>query len=231
MNRITNRIMNRRIMNRKIMNRKAASGEIRNRKMIHRKTAAVLCVIALCIILPRAKTTAAAGEPGQFRSRGVICYQDAGGQQIILDAGDLEKLFQCAAEGKSGLSGALSGVGTKLIQKDTGYFYTREPKEESSIDIIQSPHEMQSVDFDLLLQALAESQTLPDGYEETYVLASSDNLTLGRSAWSDGSLLRGNNHDLTQHYMKGWMEGSGNTEYEAIYDGEGRWIGYRAKQV
>lgn len=203
--------------------------KIWNKRIINKKTMAVLCTAALCVMLPWAKTTAAAGESGQFRSRGVICYQDAGGQQIILDAGDFDRLFQCAAEGKSGLSGALSGVGTKLIQGDSGYFYTRDPQAEASIDGIRTSHEMQAVDFDLLLQALAESQTLPDGYEETYVLASSDNLTLGRSAWSDGSLLRGNNHDLTQHYMQGWMEGSGNADYEAIYDEEGRWIGYRAK--
>ena len=161
----------------------------------------------------------------------MICYQDAGGQRVILDAGDFERLFQYAAEGKSGLSGALSGVGTKLIRGDTDYSYTRDPNAEAAIDKIQTEEEMRSIHYDLLLQALSDSQKLPEGYEETYVLANSDNLTLGRSAWSDGSLLRGNNRDLTEHYIRGWMEGSGCTDYEAVYDEEGRWIGYRAKQI
>lgn len=42
----------------------------------------------------------AAGETGQFRSRGVIHYTNAEGQEIILDAQDLQVLFQYAAEGK-----------------------------------------------------------------------------------------------------------------------------------
>lgn len=88
---------------------------------------------------------------------------------------------------------------------------------------------MRSVSFEILIRSLSESQTLPAGYEEAYTLATSDNLTLGRSAWSDGSLLRGNNHDLIEHYIRGWIEGSGCTDYEAIYDEEGRWIGYREK--
>ena len=197
---------------------------------MNRKIMVILCAAIACIALPWAKTTAsAAGNSEQFHSRGVICYQDAGGQQVILDAGDIDRLFQYAAEGKTELSGALGGVGTKLIKGDAGYSYTRNPQAESSIGEIQTTDEMQAIDFDLLIQALAQSQMLPDGYEETYVLANSDNLTLGRSAWSDGSLLRGNNRDLTEHYIRGWLEGSGCTDYEALYDEEGRWIGYREK--
>lgn len=189
-----------------------------------------LCTAIACIALPWAMTTASAeGNSEQFHSRGVIRYQDVGGQQVILDAGDLDRLFRYAAEGKSGLSGALGGVGTKLTIGDTGYSYTRDPQTETSIVEIQTADEMEAIDFDLLIQALAASQLLPDGYEESYVLASSDNLTLGRSAWSDGSLLRGNNRDLTEHYIRGWLKGSGCANYEAIYDEEGRWIGYREK--
>lgn len=195
-----------------------------------RKMMIALCTAIACIALPWAMTTASAeGNSEQFHSRGVIRYQDVGGQQVILDAGDLDRLFRYAAEGKSGLSGALGGVGTKLTIGDTGYSYTRDPQTETSIVEIQTADEMEAIDFDLLIQALAASQLLPDGYEESYVLASSDNLTLGRSAWSDGSLLRGNNRDLTEHYIRGWLKGSGCANYEAIYDEEGRWIGYREK--
>lgn len=187
-------------------------------------------IVTACLALPWVKATASAGEEGQFRSRGVIRYQDSGGQQVILDAGDIDRLFQYAAEGKRGLSEALSGVGTKLIQSEAGYVYTRDPSAEASMYRTETTEDMQAVGFDLLIQALADSQKLPDGYGDTYVLANSDNLTLGRSAWSDGSLLRGNNHDLTEHYIRGWMEGSGCTDYEAVYDREGRWIGYCAKR-
>lgn len=202
------------------------------KKTMTKTIIAALCIAVMGAMLPWMKTTAkAAGEPGQFRSRGVICYQDAAGQRVVLDSGDFGRLFRYAAEGKTGLSGALSGVGTKLIREDTGYSYTRDPKAEASIAAIRTEDEMQSIDYEMLLQALSDSQTLPAGYEEAYVLADSDNLTLGRAAWSDGSLLRGNSRDLTEHYIRGWMEGSGCTDYEAIYDEEGRWIGYRAKQT
>ena len=171
----------------------------------------------------------AAGETGQFRSRGVIHYTNAEGQEIILDAQDLQVLFQYAAEGKGGLSQALSGVGTKLIRDETGFRYSRDPEAEASVERLQTGEELQAVGFDLLLQALAQSQTLPSGYEEKYTLACADNLTLGRAAWSDGSLIRGNNRDLIEHYIRGWLEGSGCTDYEAVYDEEGRWIGYRER--
>ncbi|MGN0279816.1 MAG: hypothetical protein ACI4C4_10740 [Lachnospiraceae bacterium] len=175
--------------------------------------------------------TVAAEEPERFKSQGAIYYQDSSGQEIIWDARDLDILFQYAAEGKTGLSKALGGIGTKLIPEETGWTYTRNPQAESSILAIETTEQMQQISFDFLLQALAQSQTLPPEYAQEYVLASSDNLTLGRAAWADGSLLRGNNHDLMESYLRGWMEGNGYQEYETLYDGEGRWIGYRAKEI
>lgn len=175
--------------------------------------------------------TVAAEEPEQFKSQGAIYYQDSSGQEIIWDARDLDILFQYAAEGKTGLSKALGGIGTKLIPEETGWTYTRNPQAEGSILAIETTEQMQQISFDFLLQALAQSQTLPPEYAQEYVLASSDNLTLGRAAWADGSLLRGNNHDLMESYLRGWMEGNGYQEYETLYDGEGRWIGYRAKEI
>ncbi|MCM1122731.1 MAG: hypothetical protein NC416_09110 [Eubacterium sp.] len=207
------------------MKEKGRLEKVKNRRRIF-----IVCAAAVCMALPWTKASVSAeGDSDQFHSRGIIRYQDAGGQQVILDSGDIDRLFQYAAEGKAGLSGALGGVGTKLIKTDSGYSYTRDPQTESSVEEIRTADEMQAADFDLLLEALAESQLLPAGYEEAYVLASSDNLTLGRSAWADGSLLRGNNRDLTEHYIRGWLEGCGYMEYEAIYDEEGRWIGYRGK--
>ena len=171
----------------------------------------------------------AAGETGQFRSRGVIHYTNAEGQEIILDAQDLQVLFQYAAEGKGGLSQALGGVGTKLTGENRNYQYTREPEATAVVGRLEAVEDLQAVSFDMLLQALSESQKLPTGYEEKWTLACSDNMTLGRAAFADGTLARGNNRDLIEHYVRGWLEGRGCTDYEAIYDEEGRWIGYREK--
>ncbi len=172
----------------------------------------------------------AAEQEVQLHSRGVIHYTNAAGQEVILDAQDLQVLFQYAAEGKGGLSQALGGVGTRLLKDGQNYQYTRNPEAEASVGRLQTAEELQRVGFGLLLQALSESQTLPAGYEEDYTLACSDNMTLGRAAWADGSLARGNNRDLMEHYMRGWLEGSGCADYEMIYDEEGRWIGYREKE-
>ena len=190
-----------------------------------------MACIAGMFLLTTVIFTAAAEEPERFRSKGAIHYQDSSGQEIIWDAQDLEMLFQYAAEGKTGLSSALGGIGTKLVQEEAGWSYTRNPQTQADIQAIETAEQMQQVSFDFLLQALAESQTLPPEYTQEYVLASSDNLTLGRAAWSDGSLLRGNNHDLMESYLRGWLEGSGYQEYEIIYDEEGRWIGYRGKEA
>ncbi|MBD5449488.1 MAG: hypothetical protein HDR28_04905 [Lachnospiraceae bacterium] len=218
-----------RMINRKrILNDKKIYNE---KRIIDKKAFISLCTVMVCAgLLLTGTTVSAAGESGQFRSKGSIRYQDAGGQEVILDSGDLDVLFQYAAEGKEGLSRALGGVGTKLIREGQAYAYTRDPQTEAAVGQIQTAEQMQEIGFDMLLQALADSQTLPAGYEGTYTLASSDNMTLGRAAWADGSLLRGNNHDLMEHYIRGWIEGSGCTDYEAVYDEEGRWIGYREKQ-
>lgn len=189
-----------------------------------------IALLAGVLVFTAGAATVIAEEPERFRSKGAIHYQDSSGQEIIWDAGDLDVLFQYAAEGKEGLSRALGGVGTKLMRKEEGWQYTRNPRMQADITSVETTEQMQEISFDLLLQALAESQTLPAEYTQEYVLATSDNLTLGRAAWSDGSLLRGNNHDLMESYLKGWLEGSGYQEYEALYDEEGRWIGYRGKE-
>lgn len=87
----------------------------------------------------------AAEEAGQFRSQGVIHYTNAEGQEIILDAKDLQVLFQYAAEGKGGLYQALSGVGTKLIRDETGFRYSRDPEAEASVERLQTGEELQAV--------------------------------------------------------------------------------------
>ena len=190
----------------------------------------MLCAgaVGICVMLVGGQAKAA-GEAGQFHSKGVIRYTDSTGQEVILDAQDLQVLFQYAAEGKGGLSQALGGVGTKLTGENRNYQYTREPEATAVVGRLEAVEDLQAVSFDMLLQALSESQKLPTGYEEKWRLACSDNMTLGRAAFADGTLARGNNRDLIEHYVRGWLEGRGCTDYEAIYDEEGRWIGYREK--
>lgn len=198
---------------------------------MNRKKKLWIALSAAILICATGVATAAAEEPERFRSKGAIRYLDSSGQEIIWDAEDLNVLFQYAAEGKAGLSEALGGVGTKLMKEETGWQFTRNPEKEGTIVSVETTEQMQEISFDFLLQALAESQTLPAEYTEEYVLATSNQLTLGRAAWADGSLLRGNNHDLMESYLRGWLEGSGYEEYEEVYDAKGRWIGYRGKET
>lgn len=219
----------------KTITRKAGINRVTGRQIKVRSVKYTRKVMMLCAgiagagVLFVGTQVEAAGEEGQFHSQGVIHYTNTDGQEIILDSQDLHVLFQYAAEGKGGLSHALGGVGTKLVQDGAGYQYSRNPAADAAVERLQTREELQAVNFDMLLQALAESQTLPSGYEESYTLACADNLTLGRAAWSDGSLVRGNNRDLIEHYIRGWLEGSGCTDYEEVYDEEGRWIGYRER--
>lgn len=165
-----------------------------------------------------------ASESGTFQSKGRIEYTDTGGQQVIFDAGDLEVLFRYAAEGKKRLTKALGGVGTQLVKTEAGYGYVRAQKQEGLPDeeIIQVP-------FAMLQQALLDSQKIPEQYREECMLATSDNLTLGRAGFVDGTMALGNNHDLLEYYMRGYLEGLGIIDYELLYDEEGNLIGMKKR--
>lgn len=165
-----------------------------------------------------------ASESNTFQSKGRIEYTDTGGQQVIFDAGDLEVLFRYAAEGKERLTKALGGVGTQMVKTEAGYSYVRAQKQEDlpAGEIIRIP-------FEVLQQALRDSQKIPEQYREDCMLATSDNLTLGRAGFVDGTMALGNNHDLLEHYMRGYLEGLGITDYELLYDEEGNLIGMKKR--
>ncbi|MBO5208160.1 MAG: hypothetical protein J6B68_02330 [Lachnospiraceae bacterium] len=172
------------------------------------------------------KMTSHAETSEQIRSKGVIHYIDESGGEVIFDAGDLEMLFQSAAKGKNGMIESLSGVGTKIFQTEEGWQYSRNPQLETEIIKLHSVKDLERMPFSVLAEALSDSQKLPQEYVETYSLATSDNLTLGNAAWSDGSLLLGNNHDLLESYARGWMEGAGYTNMIPIQDENGNTTGY-----
>lgn len=165
-----------------------------------------------------------ASESGTFQSKGRIEYTDTGGQQVIFDAGDLEVLFRYAAEGKKRLTKALGGVGTQLVKTETGYGYVRAQKQEELPD-----GEVLRIPFAVLQQALLDSQKIPEQYGEACMLATSDNLTLGRAGFADGTMVLGNNHDLLEHYLRGYLEGLGIIDYELLYDEEGNLIGMKKR--
>lgn len=186
-----------------------------------------ICGGMLALLLAAVPKIALQAETSEhINSKGIIRYADSNGGEVIFDAGDLEMLFQSAARGKNGMLEALSGVGTKVWQMENGWQYSRNPQLETEIRQLQSVSELESIPFSILIEALSDSQKLPEEYTETYSLATSDNLTLGNAAWADGSLLLGNNHDLLENYARGWMEGAGYTKMFPIQDEKGNITGY-----
>lgn len=186
-----------------------------------------ICGGMLALLLAAVPKIASQAETSEhINSKGIIRYADSNGGEVIFDAGDLEMLFQSAARGKNGMLEALSGVGTKVWQMENGWQYSRNPQLETETRQLQSVSELESIPFSILIEALSDSQKLPEEYTETYSLATSDNLTLGNAAWADGSLLLGNNHDLLENYARGWMEGAGYTKMFPIQDEKGNITGY-----
>ncbi len=141
-----------------------------------------------------------------FQSKGAICFDQGNGERVVLDAGDLDVLFQYAAEGKNAVVQALGGVGTRLCRTETGFAFVRDDRSDEPAAELHSFQELAVVSFPELMQAVADSQKIPAYCEESCTLATPDNITLGRAGWSDGSLTLGNNHDLIQSYLRGWRE-------------------------
>lgn len=187
----------------------------------------MMCGVVLALLIAYApKMILHAETSEQIRSKGVIHYIDGSGAEVIFDAGDLAMLFQSAANGKNGMIESLSGVGTKLFQIEEGWQYSRNPQMETELIKLHSVKDLEGMPFSVLIEALSDSQKLPQEYVEAYSLATSDNLTLGNAAWSDGSLVLGNNHDLLKSYARGWMEGAGYTNMVPIQDENGNVTGY-----
>ena len=186
-----------------------------------------IMAISVSVFIPTIKSKAESSEV--FKSRGVIRYTDTSGGEVVFDAGDLDVLFRSAAEGKNGILTALGGVGTRFTWQEGQPVYSRDPQflSEEEIQTLLSFEALQDMPFAVLLEAVESSQQLPPSYTDSYSLAISDNLTLGYAGWADGSLVLGNNHDLLEHYAKGWMEGAGYQTMIPVKDESGNVIGYR----
>lgn len=198
-----------------------------NKRMKERKKITLLCAGAMALIVIAASKMMLQAETSEkINSRGTIRYTDKSGAEVLFDAGDLEMLFQSAAKGKNGMIQALSGIGTNFFKTEERWQYSAYPEREAETVSLQSAEELSEMTFNILGEALADSQKLPQEYTDTYSLATSDNLTLGNAAWADGSLLLGNNHDVLESYAKGWMEGAGYQSMQAIKDENGNVTGY-----
>ena len=188
---------------------------------------ACIMAIGITVLAPTIKSRAESSEV--FRSRGAIRYTDMSGGEVVFDAEDLNVLFRSAAEGKNGILTALSGVGTKFAWQEEQPVYSREPQfpEEEAVQVLSTVDTLRNMPFTVLLEASENSQKLPPSYTDSYSLATSDNLTLGYAGWADGTLALGNNHDLLEHYAKGWMEGAGYQTMTPIEDENGNVTGYQ----
>lgn len=146
------------------------------------KVVGAVIIVLSCVFIFSLTVYAQTGEG--LHSKGVFHYTDPSGGEVILDADDLQTLFQYAAEGKDAIVRALGGVGTNIDREAT---------------------------YEELIHGILNSQKVPAAYRENCMLATADNITAGNAAWADGSLVFGNSKDFLQNYIDGWRDGRNNT--------------------
>lgn len=166
---------------------------------------------------------AAENSSGGLHSTGRIECEDA-----VLDATDLENVYRYISEKKSAVVNILLQLGTKFRQDEGEIYPERNPdNEQESVD-------SNLLDWNALVQAVEESQTVPtglpvlhpeyamriEGVEERtdfYETAVADNISLGKAAWAEGTLLLGNGADNDRAYRKGVEDGADNKVPEGWY--------------
>lgn len=170
-------------------------------------------------------TTLAAhgGAQEDICSTGRIQYE-----QAVFDSADLSNIRAYIDERRRAVAGTLIQLGTRFRQQAEGYTYDRNPDaEQGEIDSGQ-------IDWTTLIQAAADSQTVPDklsvlnpeaamhigGVEERtdyYETAIEDNISRGMAAWADGKLLLGNGADNDKAHKKGTEDGEEGKVPENFY--------------
>ena len=163
------------------------------------------------------------GAREYMRSTGRIQYE-----QAVFDSADLRDICTHIDEKRRAAAGALIQLGTRFRQQTEGYTYDRNPDaEQGEIDIGQ-------IEWATLIQAAADSQTVPDklsvlnpeaamhieGVEERtdyYETAIEDNISRGMAAWADGKLLLGNGADNDKARKKGTEDGKEGKVPENFY--------------
>ncbi|MBD5475840.1 MAG: hypothetical protein HDR17_07665 [Lachnospiraceae bacterium] len=195
----------------------------------HRKFGPILLaagvIAGVCSLPAEGMTTLAVhgGAREYMRSTGRIQYE-----QAVFDSADLQDILSHIDEKKRAAAGTLIQLGTRFRQQAAGYTYDRNPDaEQGEIDIGQ-------IDWTTLIQAAADSQTVPDklsvlnpeaamhieGVEERtdyYETAIEDNISRGMAAWADGKLLLGNGADNDKAYKKGTEDSKEGKVPENLY--------------
>lgn len=192
----------------------------------------VIAIIALCIytgIVAVADNSMMATR-NRLKSKGTIVYQK-GNESVIIDSEDLYLLADQIDYLKVALSEQLAEVNTYFTNADKGVPVISDEEikvvhsQPASVNIID-PLDMQ---FDVLLEGLAASQSIPNnvtdyGYEADTGLyktpdgklttdttqagieqisisaATADNLSAGTAAWVNGELLLGTGVDNQSYY-------------------------------
>ncbi|MBD5502309.1 MAG: hypothetical protein HDR09_00730 [Lachnospiraceae bacterium] len=182
-------------------------------------------IAGVCSLPAESMTTLAVhdGAREYMRSTGRIQYE-----QAVFDSADLQDIHTHIDEKKRAAAGTLIQLGTRFRQQAAGYTYDRNPDaEQGEIDIGQ-------IDWTTLIQAAADSQTVPDklsvlnpeaamhieGVEERtdyYETAIKDNISRGKAAWADGKLLLGNGADNDKAYKQGTEDGEEGEVPENFY--------------
>ncbi|MDE6740226.1 MAG: hypothetical protein K2K07_14180 [Lachnospiraceae bacterium] len=182
-------------------------------------------IAGVCGLSAEGMTTLAAhGKAREYmRSTGRIQYD-----QAVFDSADLQNVCAHIDEKRRAAAGTLIQLGTRFRQQTEGYTYDRNPDaEQGEIDIGQ-------IEWTTLIQAVADSQTVPaklrvlnpeaamhiEGVEERtdyYETAIEDNISRGMAAWADGKLLLGNGADNDKAHKKGTEDGKEGKVPENFY--------------
>ena len=182
-------------------------------------------IAGVCGLPAEGMTTLAAqgGAQEDIYSRGRIQYE-----QAVFDSADLRNICAHIDEKRRAVAGTLLQLGTRFRQQAEGYTYDRNPDaEQGEINVGQ-------IDWATLIQAAADSQTVPgklpvlnpeaathiEGVEERtdyYETAIEDNISRGMAAWADGKLLLGNGADNDKAHKKGTEDGKEGKVPENFY--------------
>ena len=157
---------------------------------------------------------AAESADKRLHSTGRIECEDA-----ILDTADLQNICAHISEKQCAVVNVLLQLGTKFRQDEGGIHPDRNP------DHTQESFDGSLPDWNVLVKAVEESQTVPVGLNvlqpgyalgiagveertDCYETAVADNISSGKAAWADGTLLLGTGADNDRAYRKGLEDGA-----------------------
>ena len=197
---------------------------MRNKLSTRMYTGGAIAALTVILLSGMVKNEAdAAYTAGSLRSRGIVRCEEA-----VIDAADLQNLSAYVTEKKNAAAGILLQLGTKFRQQPDGIVCDRNP------DLGQEDMDVSKLDWPMIVQAVSDSQKVPEGLAvlnpenalhiegveertDTYTTAVADNISRGKAAWADGTLLLGNGADNDKAYQAGLHDGENNQVPELFY--------------